>query len=116
MDTKSFFQIEINAVFTTTSGKMQFRSGVFDHFKSRSLPLFIVRVKCAGHTVRFPINLKNVGQLNQTKKKEEKDKIVGIFFCLKKSRQISVCFASDNKVCSLFIVHLPPSQPLTERL
>jgi hypothetical protein len=34
MGTKSFVQIEINAVFTTTSGKMQFRSGVFDHFKS----------------------------------------------------------------------------------
>jgi hypothetical protein len=33
MDTKSFVQIDINAVFTTTSGKMQFRSGVFDHFK-----------------------------------------------------------------------------------
>jgi hypothetical protein len=33
MGTKSFVQIEINAVFTTTSGKMQFRSGVFDHFK-----------------------------------------------------------------------------------
>jgi hypothetical protein len=32
MGTKSFVQIEINAVFTTTSGKMQFRSGVFDHF------------------------------------------------------------------------------------
>jgi hypothetical protein len=30
---KSFVQIEINAVFTSTSGKMQFRSGVFDHFK-----------------------------------------------------------------------------------
>jgi hypothetical protein len=30
---KKFVQIEINAVFTTTSGKMQFRSGVFDHFK-----------------------------------------------------------------------------------
>jgi hypothetical protein len=35
MDTKSFVQIEINAVFTTTSGKMQFRLGVFDHFKSQ---------------------------------------------------------------------------------
>jgi hypothetical protein len=34
MGTKSFVQIEINAVFTSTSGKMQFRSGVFDHFKS----------------------------------------------------------------------------------
>jgi hypothetical protein len=34
MGTKSFVQIDINAVFTTTSGKMQFRSGVFDHFKS----------------------------------------------------------------------------------
>jgi hypothetical protein len=34
MGTKSFVQIEINAVFTTTSGKMQFRSGVFDHFNS----------------------------------------------------------------------------------
>jgi hypothetical protein len=34
MGTKSFVQIEINAVFTTTSGKMQFGSGVFDHFKS----------------------------------------------------------------------------------
>jgi hypothetical protein len=33
MGTKSFVQIEINAVFTTTSGKMQFRSGVFNHFK-----------------------------------------------------------------------------------
>jgi membrane-anchored protein YejM (alkaline phosphatase superfamily) len=33
MGTKSFVQIEINAVFTTTFGKMQFRSGVFDHFK-----------------------------------------------------------------------------------
>jgi hypothetical protein len=33
MGTKSFGQIEISAVFTTTSGKMQFRSGVFDHFK-----------------------------------------------------------------------------------
>jgi hypothetical protein len=33
MGTKSFVQIENNAVFTTTSGKMQFRSGVFDHFK-----------------------------------------------------------------------------------
>jgi hypothetical protein len=33
MGTKSFVQIEINAVFTTASGKMQFRSGVFDHFK-----------------------------------------------------------------------------------
>jgi hypothetical protein len=33
MGTKSFVQIEINAVFTTTSGKMQFRSGVCDHFK-----------------------------------------------------------------------------------
>jgi hypothetical protein len=33
MGTKSFVQIEINAVFTTTSGKMQLRSGVFDHFK-----------------------------------------------------------------------------------
>jgi hypothetical protein len=33
MSTKSFVQIEINAVFTTTSGKMQFRSDVFDHFK-----------------------------------------------------------------------------------
>jgi hypothetical protein len=32
MGTKSFVQIEINAVFTT-SGKMQFCSGVFDHFK-----------------------------------------------------------------------------------
>jgi hypothetical protein len=32
MGTKSFVQIKINAVFTTTSGKMQFRSGVFDHF------------------------------------------------------------------------------------
>jgi hypothetical protein len=32
MGTKSFAQIEINAVFTSTSGKMQFRSGVFDHF------------------------------------------------------------------------------------
>jgi hypothetical protein len=32
MGTKSFVQIEINAVFTSTSGKMQFRSGVFDHF------------------------------------------------------------------------------------
>jgi hypothetical protein len=32
MGTKSFVQIEINTVFTTTSGKMQFRSGVFDHF------------------------------------------------------------------------------------
>jgi hypothetical protein len=32
MGTKSFVQIEMNAVFTTTSGKMQFRSGVFDHF------------------------------------------------------------------------------------
>jgi hypothetical protein len=32
MGTKSFVQIEINAVFTTTSSKMQFRSGVFDHF------------------------------------------------------------------------------------
>jgi hypothetical protein len=29
--TKSFVQIEINAVFTSFSGKMQFRSGVFDH-------------------------------------------------------------------------------------
>jgi hypothetical protein len=34
MGTKSFVQIEINAVFTTTSGKKQFRSGVFDHFKN----------------------------------------------------------------------------------
>jgi hypothetical protein len=34
MGTKSFVQIEINAVFTSTSGKMQFRSGVFDHFKA----------------------------------------------------------------------------------
>jgi hypothetical protein len=34
MGTKSFVQIEINAVFTSTSGIMQFRSGVFDHFKS----------------------------------------------------------------------------------
>jgi hypothetical protein len=34
MGTKSFVQIEINAVFTTTSGKMQFRSGVFDHFNT----------------------------------------------------------------------------------
>jgi hypothetical protein len=33
MGTKSFVQIEINAVFTTTSGKMQFCSGIFDHFK-----------------------------------------------------------------------------------
>jgi hypothetical protein len=33
MGTKSFVQIDINAVFTSTSGKMQFRSGVFDHFK-----------------------------------------------------------------------------------
>jgi hypothetical protein len=33
MGTKSFVQIEINAVFTSTSGKMQFHSGVFDHFK-----------------------------------------------------------------------------------
>jgi hypothetical protein len=33
MGTKSFVQIEINAVVTTTSGKMLFRSGVFDHFK-----------------------------------------------------------------------------------
>jgi hypothetical protein len=32
MGTKSFVQIEINAVFTSTSSKMQFRSGVFDHF------------------------------------------------------------------------------------
>jgi hypothetical protein len=32
MGTKNFVQIEINAVFTSTSGKMQFRSGVFDHF------------------------------------------------------------------------------------
>jgi hypothetical protein len=32
MGTKSFVQIEINAVFTSTSGKMQFHSGVFDHF------------------------------------------------------------------------------------
>jgi hypothetical protein len=32
MGTKSFVRIEINAVFTTTSGKMQFRSGVFNHF------------------------------------------------------------------------------------
>jgi hypothetical protein len=32
MGTKSFVQIEINAVFTSTSGKMQVRSGVFDHF------------------------------------------------------------------------------------
>jgi hypothetical protein len=33
MGTKKFIQTEINAVFTSTSGKMQFRSGVFDHFK-----------------------------------------------------------------------------------
>jgi hypothetical protein len=33
MGTKSFVQIEINAVFTTTSGKMQFGSDVFDHLK-----------------------------------------------------------------------------------
>jgi hypothetical protein len=32
MGTKSFVQIEIKAVFTSTSGKKQFRSGVFDHF------------------------------------------------------------------------------------
>jgi hypothetical protein len=32
MGTESFIQIEMNAVFTSTSGKMQFRSGVFDHF------------------------------------------------------------------------------------
>jgi hypothetical protein len=40
MGTKSFVQIEINTVFTTTSGKMQFHSGVFDHFKvcSGNLP------------------------------------------------------------------------------
>jgi hypothetical protein len=37
MGTKSFVQIEINAVFTSTSGKMQFRSGVFDHFKMDGL-------------------------------------------------------------------------------
>jgi hypothetical protein len=35
MGTKSFVQIEINAVFTSTSGKMQFRSGVFDHFNHK---------------------------------------------------------------------------------
>jgi hypothetical protein len=34
MGTKNFVQIEINAVFTTTSGKMQFCSGVFDHFNN----------------------------------------------------------------------------------
>jgi hypothetical protein len=34
MGTKSFVQIEINAVFTSTSGKMQFRLSVFDHFES----------------------------------------------------------------------------------
>jgi hypothetical protein len=34
MGTKSLVQIEINAVFTSTSGKMQFGSGVFDHFKN----------------------------------------------------------------------------------
>jgi hypothetical protein len=34
MGTKSFVQIEINAVFTTTFGKMLFRSGVFDHFNT----------------------------------------------------------------------------------
>jgi hypothetical protein len=33
MGTKSLVQIEINAVFTSTSGKMQFGSGVLDHFK-----------------------------------------------------------------------------------
>jgi hypothetical protein len=33
MGTKSFVQIEISAVFTSTSSKKQFRSGVFDHFK-----------------------------------------------------------------------------------
>jgi hypothetical protein len=36
MGTKSFVQIEINADFTSTSSKMQFRSGVFDHFKTAS--------------------------------------------------------------------------------
>jgi hypothetical protein len=39
--TKSFVQIEINAVFTSTSGKMQFRSGVFDHFKNKKINLWI---------------------------------------------------------------------------
>jgi hypothetical protein len=34
MGTQSFVQIKINAVFTSTSGKMQFCSGVFDHFKN----------------------------------------------------------------------------------
>jgi hypothetical protein len=33
MVTKGFVQIEINAVFTRTSCKMRFRSGVFVHLK-----------------------------------------------------------------------------------
>jgi hypothetical protein len=37
MGTKRFVQIEINAVFTSTSGKMQFRSGVFDHLNLNNL-------------------------------------------------------------------------------
>jgi hypothetical protein len=48
MGTKSFVQIEINTVFTTTSGKMQFRSGVFDHFNSlktkKSYSTFKIRI------------------------------------------------------------------------
>jgi hypothetical protein len=45
MGTKSFVQIEINAIFTSTSGKMQFRSGVFDHFKGPH-EVLVVSVKC----------------------------------------------------------------------
>jgi hypothetical protein len=50
MGRKSFVQIEINAVFTTTSGKMQVCSGVFDHFNhylhnlSLSSQFFIIKI------------------------------------------------------------------------
>jgi hypothetical protein len=42
MGTKSFVQIEINAVFTTTSGKMQFPSGVFNHFEGFFLGVLVI--------------------------------------------------------------------------
>jgi hypothetical protein len=76
MGTKSFVQIEINAVFTTTSGKMQFRSGVFDHFKSgwarqvllTSANQFLVMGE-TNHTVTdyFGIRTSNLSVTNPTR-------------------------------------------------
>jgi hypothetical protein len=65
MGTKSFVQIEINAVFTTTSCKMQFRSGVFDHFKgffNSFVYLDVYKPEYVGPAI---IHLKNVFNLNK---------------------------------------------------